>query len=334
MKISVLIPAYNAARTIEATLASVFRQTIQPDEIIVLLDGGTDDTLNRLERFKDRITIVRQENHGPGFTRNRLVEMAKGDLFAFMDSDDLWHPKYLEVQRTAMRDYPDALVSFTGHVTFAGADYVWKEEPATDRANAQWINQMEFFKQYNATTGQFGSMSFACVRKSAFKSLGPEPFQFSPADDYYLFNELSLLGGVIFFKSPLVAYRVLEGSVSANRLKAWPQVVNALAKLEPEFKKSGIRGLRQAFPKAYAGSRRYYAKMLLGVGRYGEARYQLLQSMAICRQPGSFAKSFGIWAASWLPVFLQPKWPSYTREIGGVVAPPPSPSPAVGRAKS
>jgi glycosyltransferase involved in cell wall biosynthesis len=302
----------------------------------VLLDGGTDDTLNRLERFKDRIRIERQENHGLAFTRNRLVEMAKGDILAFLDSDDLWHPKYLEVQRTLLRNYPDALVSFVGHVDFTGLDhaYVWRQEPDTDCTKVEWMNQVDFFKRYFAETGLIGLPSFGCVRRAFIKRLGSEPYQFDAASDCYLFYQVSLFGGVVFYESPLGAYRVSETSMSANRLRIWPQVVNALAKLEPEFKKSGIRGLRQAFPKAYAGSRRYYAKMLLGVGRYGEARYQLLQSMAICRQPGSFAKSFGIWAASWLPVFLQPKWPSYTREIGGVVAPPPSPSPAVGRAKS
>ena len=147
MTISVLIPAYNAARTIEATLASVFRQTLQPDEIIVLWDGGTDDTLERIERYKDRITIARQENHGVAFTRNRLAEMSKGDMLAFLDNDDLWHPKYLEVQCALMRKHPDALASFCGHVDFAGADYVWREEPGTDCSNAEWIGPVDFFNE-------------------------------------------------------------------------------------------------------------------------------------------------------------------------------------------
>jgi len=195
MKISVLIPAYNAARTIEAALESVFRQTIQPDEIIVLLDGGTDDTLERIERFKDRITIARQENRGVAITRNRLVEMAKGEILAFLDHDDLWHPKYLEVQRTLMRDYPQALATISGHVDFTGADYVWPKEPDMGGANAEWINQADFFKRYNITTGLFGSMSFACVRKSALNRLGSEPFQFNGVEDSYLFYQVSLLGG-------------------------------------------------------------------------------------------------------------------------------------------
>jgi glycosyltransferase involved in cell wall biosynthesis len=333
MTTSVLIPAYNAARTIEATLASVFRQTLLPDEIIVLLDGGTDDTLDRIERFKDRITIACQKNQGVAIARNRLAERARGEILAFLDNDDLWHPKYLEVQRTLIRDYPEALVSFAGHVNFTGLDndYVWPDEPDTDPGNAEWINQVDFFKRYNVKTGLFGSMSFACVRKSAMNQLGPEPFQFSGVDDSYLFYQLSLLGGVVFFNSPLVAYRMSEGALSANRLRMLPQWVKAFEKLESRFQKSKIKGLRAAFPPAYAAKRRHYAKVLLGAGQPVEARKQLLRSMASCYQPSSVGKSLALLAASWLPAFLQPKWPASVRGAVGVAGSPLPPQPAVGR---
>ena len=336
MTISALIPAYNAARTIEATLESVLRQTVPADEIIVLLDGGTDDTLDRIERFKGRITIACQENHGVAITRNRLAEMAKGEILAFLDNDDLWHPKYLEVQRTLMRDYPKALVSFVGHINFTGLDndYVWPNEPDTGSGNAEWINQVDFFKRYNVTTGLFGSMSFACVRKSAMSRLGREPFQFSGVDDSFLFYQVSLLGGVVFFKSPLVAYRVGEGSMSANRLRTLPMWVKAFEKLEPEFQKSDVIGLREAFPPAYAAKRRHYAKLLLGAGSHVEARDQLLRSIANCYQPMSMGKSLALLAASWLPPFLQPKWPSSARGTVGIVVSPGASEPAFGGAKS
>jgi glycosyltransferase involved in cell wall biosynthesis len=334
MTFSVLIPTYNAAETIEATLASVFRQTLQPDEIIVLLDGGTDDTLSRIERFKDRITIACQENHGVAFTRNRLVKMAKGEILAFLDHDDIWHPKYLEVQRSLLQNYPEALVSFAGHVNFTGADYVWKEEPSADRADAEWINQVDFFKRYNLTTGLFGSMSFACVRQSTMSRLGPEPFQCSGVEDSFLFYRVSLFGGVVLSKSPLVAFRVSEGSLSANRMWLLPHWVQAFEKLEPEFRNSAVDGLRDAFPPAHASKRRHYAKLLLGAGKAVEARRELLRSVANCRWPSSIGKSMAIWAASWLPSFVQPKWPSSERGMIGLVAPPPAPSPTGGAAKS
>jgi len=333
MTISVLIPAYNAASSIEATVESVLRQTVQPDEIIVLLDGPTDDTQERILRFKDRITIRLQENQGVAATRNHLAKMAKGEILAYLDHDDLWHPKYLEVQRAMLRDYPQALVSFTDHINFSSADYAWGEEPETGRARAEWINQVDFFKRYNLTTGLFGSMSFACVRKSAMNRLGQEPFQFSGVDDSFLFSEISLLGGVVFFDSPLVAYRVSEGAMSANRLRMLPLWVNAFEKLEAEFQKSDVKGLRNAFPPAYAAKRRHYAKLLLGAGRHVEARDQLRRSIINCRQPLSVVKALGLLAASWLPPFLQPKWPSSVRQTEGVVVAPSAPDHVLSRAR-
>jgi len=306
MTISVLIPVYNAAGTIETTLASVLRQTVQPDEIILLLDGCMDDTPDRIRLFKDRITLASQENHGMSFTRNRLAEIATGEILAFLDNDDLWHPKYLEVQRALMRGYPEALVAFAGHLNFTGADYVWREDPDTDRASAERLKLVDFFKRYNATTGMFGSMSFACVRKSAMNRLGLEPFQFSGADDCHLFLHVPLFGGVVLFNSPLAAYRASQGQWSANRLQVLPEAVKAFEKLEPAFQESDVKGLRQAFPAARASRRRQYAKVLMRADRSVEARHPLLISVADCHQPASVGKSLALWAASWRPPFLQP----------------------------
>jgi glycosyltransferase involved in cell wall biosynthesis len=58
MKISVVIPAYNSAKVIGATLESVFRQTVPPDEILVLDDGSTDDTMALLNSYTPRITLL------------------------------------------------------------------------------------------------------------------------------------------------------------------------------------------------------------------------------------------------------------------------------------
>jgi hypothetical protein len=205
------------------------------------------------------------------------------------------------------------LASICGHVDFSGADWVWQDEPDTDPAHAEWINQVDFFKRYNVTTGLFGSMSFACVRRSAMNRLGPEPFQFIGAEDSYMFYQMSLFGGVVLFKSPLVAYNVHVGSLSSNRLRMLPLWVNVFGKLEPVFEKCEIQELRKAFSRAYAVKRRHYAKVLLGAGRPVEARDQLLRSIGNCQQPASVARSIAIWSASWLPTVLQPKWPSAAR---------------------
>src|ERR1035438_3553301 len=109
MKISVLIPAYNASRTIRATVESVFGQTVQPNEILIMNDGSTDDTAAVLQSFTSRVTVLHQVNQGVASARNELVARSQGDLVAFLDADNIWHPQYLEAQRKLATAHPDAV---------------------------------------------------------------------------------------------------------------------------------------------------------------------------------------------------------------------------------
>src|SRR6202011_4481710 len=150
MKISVLIPAYNCAATIRATLNSVLQQTSAPDEILVMNDGSTDNTASIVESYKDRVTLFSQPNGGIASARNELLARATGDLIAFLDSDDLWHPKYLEVQRTLFKKHPEAVAFWTGHVNFYDdGDYQWMSEPSDIGGNVELIAPLDFFERYN-----------------------------------------------------------------------------------------------------------------------------------------------------------------------------------------
>jgi len=99
-RVSVVIPAYNTAKFIGATLNSVLAQTFSNYEILIINDGSPDTP--QLERalgpFRDRITYIRQENGGPARARNRAIAQAKGRYIAFLDSDDMWMPDYLAKQ--------------------------------------------------------------------------------------------------------------------------------------------------------------------------------------------------------------------------------------------
>ena len=98
MKICVIIPAYNASATIDATIQSVLDQTHLADEILVVDDGSTDDTFARLSAYGSKIKVFRQPNQGVACARNFLCHQATGDLVAFLDADDVWHPDYLKTQ--------------------------------------------------------------------------------------------------------------------------------------------------------------------------------------------------------------------------------------------
>lgn len=101
---SVVIPAYNAERFIGLTLESVFRQTFQDLEVVVVNDGSTDGTLSTLEGIDDkRLRIVTQPNGGECAARNRGIREARGKYIALLDADDAWRPNHLEIMHARIQ---------------------------------------------------------------------------------------------------------------------------------------------------------------------------------------------------------------------------------------
>ena len=112
MDISVIIPTHNRVRTIERALISVFRQTHQPLEIIVVDDGSDDGTRDILEEHAHRITIIRNEsNHGVSHARNMGIQAARGEWITFLDSDDRWDKHKLETQKVFHETNPQFMIS-------------------------------------------------------------------------------------------------------------------------------------------------------------------------------------------------------------------------------
>jgi glycosyltransferase involved in cell wall biosynthesis len=90
--VSAIIPTYNRASLVTEAIDSILEQTFRNIEIIVVDDGSTDDTQDRLAQYGDRIRVITQDNSGPASARNRGITAARGDLIAFLDSDDRWLP--------------------------------------------------------------------------------------------------------------------------------------------------------------------------------------------------------------------------------------------------
>jgi len=94
MKISVIVPVYNASKYINRCIDSILNQNYKNIEIIVVDDGSTDNTLEKLKKYKDLI-IVKQKNSGVSVARNKGLEKANGDYILFIDSDDYIDRKYI-----------------------------------------------------------------------------------------------------------------------------------------------------------------------------------------------------------------------------------------------
>jgi glycosyltransferase involved in cell wall biosynthesis len=107
LRVSVVIPAYKAARTIGAALDSVLAQTRPADEVIVIDDGSPDDTEAVVAPYLGRVRYLRKENGGVASARNLGLEETSGELVALLDADDWWEPAKLERQLAILTAHPE-----------------------------------------------------------------------------------------------------------------------------------------------------------------------------------------------------------------------------------
>ena len=113
MKVTVVIPAFNAERYLAQALESVEGQTCKPDECLVVDDGSTDAT-GAVARSFPFVRYVYKPNGGDASARNRGIEEAGGDLIAFLDSDDVWRPRKLEKQLALFMNQPELAMVYCG----------------------------------------------------------------------------------------------------------------------------------------------------------------------------------------------------------------------------
>lgn len=138
--VSVVIPAFNAAGTLDAALDSVFSQTFEPFEVIVVDDGSSDATADVASARAGRVQLIRQPNSGPGAARNAGLRASRGELVAFLDADDLWLPEKLAAQVAYFDTYPETGLLHTAALKGESAD-VGVDTPAKDLplAPPRWV---------------------------------------------------------------------------------------------------------------------------------------------------------------------------------------------------
>ncbi len=127
--LSVIIPAYNAARYLGEAIASVLAENYPALHVIIVNDGSTDDTAQVAARFGARVTVLSQPNRGVGAAMNLGLDAAQGEWLAFCAADDVWEPGRLAKQFAAFRQQPAPDIVF-GHVQ----NFFSPDMPAADRA--------------------------------------------------------------------------------------------------------------------------------------------------------------------------------------------------------
>ena len=191
--ISVLIPAYKAARYITATLESVARQTVHPDEVILFEDGWADDLKERVHAFSRtspfRIELIGERNNiGVSAARNRLIRRAGGSVIAFLDADDIWEPDHLEAACSAFASGADVCFSGVTFIDPADRPIPGSAEPSPE----ELAHMAAAMFRYNFVQ----CTSTLCLRRSWIARVGDFDTALSHGEDLDLWLRLLAAGAV------------------------------------------------------------------------------------------------------------------------------------------
>jgi glycosyltransferase involved in cell wall biosynthesis len=264
--VSVIIPAYNAAQWITDAVRSALAQSQAPHQVIVIDDGSTDNTLELLALFADRITVVSQPNRGVAAARNHALQLATGDYIAFLDADDLWHPRKLEFQLAALAQHPTTGV--LGTRTFDCSTTQAQHAPAATVTTIP-LRQL-CIKNYLTT-------SSIMIRRDLARRVGEFDPSLQGPEDHDFWIRAAELAPVAILEAPLTGYRVVPGSLSRRATTMEHAVRRILQKLENRYFWRAQPLLRR---HAYAYAACASSFLHADEGHPGRALLKLLESLA------------------------------------------------------
>ena len=230
-KVSIIMPSYNAESYIEDSVKSVLSQTYKDWELIIINDGSSDRTeeiCKKYTSFDDRIIYLFQENSKQATARNNGLKIAKGDIIAFLDSDDLWLPNKLELSLSYF-DLDKFDLIFTD--AYFGNDDEIENESNLKKLNV--IDSEYFGKEAIAQFIELNRIPIltVLVKKQIIENINFFDHQCVPAEDYDLWLRLLKVG--CRFRSidlPLSIYRVQEKSSTALDRLVTDAVLNIFMK--------------------------------------------------------------------------------------------------------
>jgi glycosyltransferase involved in cell wall biosynthesis len=214
--VSVVMPLFNKERFIESALDSVFGQTFRDYEVIVVDDGSTDGSADRIRPRQSRLRYVRQENAGPGAARNAGIRLARGRYIAFLDADDLWLPEKLQEQVSFMASHPDVAMCSTNYV--AGTE-LGKGSPRWSFSGTDdWQVTGNLFGAYAA--GFIPQTSTLMVTSQAMREVGGFPEDVFRGEDVFTWFRVSSRGRAAFGRVVRVWVRVDPSGLTHARTLA------------------------------------------------------------------------------------------------------------------
>ena len=282
--VSVVIPAYNAEKYIKASIESVFAQSYQDFEVIVVDDGSTDRTKDVLDQFGNRIRMIKGPNKGPSGARNTGIRASRGRYVAFLDSDDLWTADKLAVQVRFLENHSDVGMVFSDMLKFNSRGVISESYLKNVRKikncydtllrNRDGLNNAtELLLQCNLIpTGS------VLVRRDCLLKAGLFDENLRTVEDLDLWLRLSMVTKLGFVPHVLKHKREHEANLSSDFCKAVVADIYLVEKFKgeyPHLAKQYGKYYKRRLSKDYS----YLGSKCLSEGKNGEARSNFARSL-------------------------------------------------------
>ena len=189
MNVSVVIPTFNRAHRLPWAIQSVLEQQLPPREVLVVDDGSTDGTVEKLARHFPNVRFLQQPHRGVSAARNAGIRASRGEWIAFLDSDDRWLPGKLAAQQKALTANPGYLVCHTDEVWFRHGRRVNPKKK--HRKHGGWI-----FEQ--CLPRCIISPSSVLIHRTVFEQVGCFDESLPVCEDYDLWLRICLYFPVLF----------------------------------------------------------------------------------------------------------------------------------------
>lgn len=276
-KVSVVLPAYNAAPFIRQTIASITAQSFGDFEIIVVDDGSIDATAEVAAAQDPRVRVVQQPNQGIAVARNVGISHTRGEWIAFMDHDDLWHPHKLKAQCEVLGLDPDCGIVYGEFLRWNPLTPPNFPDKTIDSSRV--VADLSGFILSQLVRTNWVLLSTAVIRRSVFETVGYFDPAMPPADDWDFVIRAAEHYRFIKLAQPVALYRVHDGQTS---LKLTPtnvefelrsralERVRVLGGSVPDMKEIRQRQFRALFN---------YGLLQYGAGLYREACMTFFSSL-------------------------------------------------------
>jgi GT2 family glycosyltransferase len=196
--VTVIIPTFNRWPSVGAAIGSVFDQSYDDFELIVVDDGSTDGTASELAKFGSRLRLLNQPNRGVSSARNLGAREARGRYLAFLDSDDLWRPKKLAIQTDFMERDPKIQICQTEEIWMRNGMRVNPKARHRKPSGDIFAPSLELC---------LISPSAVMLRRELFNQAGGFDERFPVCEDYELWLRIAVKHPVPLIAEPLVIKR-------------------------------------------------------------------------------------------------------------------------------